>query len=254
MSDAKLCSTVALARRGRSLDGFDDAVDELADEQPALASGYGASAGDRQLPGASPGEQTRKLVHPVRELASPDEALAEVGGVNVHVGPAIDGRDRERRERLCRYLARPPVCQERLAVTESGHVVVHFNNAWRNGAHAVVLEALDFVCATGRRHVLLELWWADASGRDRRHSRRRRAGARQRRPRASTATAPTASSARPARTRSRRLSNATATPGVRDRDSRALARRRLPNPSSGMPEPNFAHVELPPPGPAHNTQ
>ncbi|PRP91106.1 hypothetical protein ENSA5_58430 [Enhygromyxa salina] len=60
-----------LARHGRTLDGF-------ADEQPALASCYGASVSDRQLQGASPGEQTRKLVHPVRELFSPDEALAEV--------------------------------------------------------------------------------------------------------------------------------------------------------------------------------
>ncbi|WP_181197423.1 transposase [Enhygromyxa salina] len=134
-----------LARHGRSLDGFDDVVDVLADEQPALASCYGASVGDRQLLGASPGEQTRKLVDPVCELDSPDEALADCGGVNIHVGPVIDGRDRKRLERLCRYMARPPVCQERLAVTESGQVVVRFENAWRNGAHAVVLDPLDFV-------------------------------------------------------------------------------------------------------------
>ena len=72
-----------LARQGRSLDEFDDTFDVFADEQPALASCYGASLSDRQLLGASPGAQTRKLVHPVRELRSPDEALAEVGGVNV---------------------------------------------------------------------------------------------------------------------------------------------------------------------------
>jgi hypothetical protein len=42
-------------------------------------------------------------------------------------------------------MARPPVCQERLAVTESGQVVVRFKNAWRNGAHAVVLDPLDFI-------------------------------------------------------------------------------------------------------------
>jgi hypothetical protein len=93
-----------LARHGRSLDDFDDAVDGLADEQPALASCYGAAVRDHQLLAASPGEQTRKLVHPVRELDSPDEALAEVGGVNIHVGPVIDGRDRKRLERLCRYM------------------------------------------------------------------------------------------------------------------------------------------------------
>lgn len=137
--------TRALARRGRSLDGFDDTVDEFADEQPALASCYSASVSDRQLLGAAPGEQTRKLVHPVRELSSPDEALAEVGGVNVHVGPVIDGRDRKRLERVCRYMTRPPVCRERLEVSKSGQVVYRFKRAWRSGAHAVVLAPLDFI-------------------------------------------------------------------------------------------------------------
>lgn len=37
-----------------------------------------------------PASKTRKLVHSVRELDSPDEALAESGGANVHVGPAIE--------------------------------------------------------------------------------------------------------------------------------------------------------------------
>jgi hypothetical protein len=85
------------------------------------------------------------FAHPVRELDSPDEALAEVGGVNVHVGSAIDGRDRKRLERLCRYMARPPVCQERLEVTGAGQVVVRFKRAWRSGAHGVVLDPLDFI-------------------------------------------------------------------------------------------------------------
>ena len=134
-----------LARQGRSLDEFDDTFDVFADEQPALASCYGASLSDRQLLGASPGAQTRKLVHPVRELRSPDEALAEVGGVNVHVGSAIDANDRQRLERVCRYMTRPPVCQERLELSSTGQVVVRFKRAWRSGAHAVVLAPLDFI-------------------------------------------------------------------------------------------------------------
>ena len=74
-----------------------------------------------------------------------NSALAEVGGINVHVGPAIDGRDRKRLERVCRYLARPPVCEDRLAVTGGGRVEVGFKRAWKNGARAVVLEPLDFI-------------------------------------------------------------------------------------------------------------
>lgn len=42
-------------------------------------------------------------------------------------------------------MARPPVCQERLEVTSLGQVVVRFKRAWRSGAHAVVLDPLDFI-------------------------------------------------------------------------------------------------------------
>ena len=45
-----------MARHGRSLEGCDEGVDELALEQPALASCYGASLSDRQLLGAARGE------------------------------------------------------------------------------------------------------------------------------------------------------------------------------------------------------
>lgn len=82
----------------------------------------------------------------VANLASPDEALADVGGVNVHAGPAIDGRDRRRLERLCRYIARPPLAQERLELAPDGRrLIVRFKRAWRDGTHAVILDPLDFI-------------------------------------------------------------------------------------------------------------
>jgi hypothetical protein len=40
--------------------------------------------------------------------------------VNVHVGAAVPSRDRQRLERLCRYVARPPIAQERLELTADG--------------------------------------------------------------------------------------------------------------------------------------
>jgi hypothetical protein len=36
----------------------------------------------------TPGQHTRKLVHPICEAPAPNEALAEIGGVDVHAGPA----------------------------------------------------------------------------------------------------------------------------------------------------------------------
>ena len=95
--------------------------------------------------GAAPGQKTAKLVQPVRRLPSPSEPLAEVGGVNVHANVAFDGRDRPRLERLCRYLARPPLAQERLSLHHDGRVRLGFKAAWGDGTHAVLLDPLDFI-------------------------------------------------------------------------------------------------------------
>ena len=135
----------ALERHGRSLEGMDEAPDAIAHEQPVLASCYGASAGDMQLLGASPGQKTAKLVHPVRLVSSQTEPLAEVGGVNVHAKVVIDGRDRRRLERLCRYVARPPLSQERLEMHGDGRVRYRFKAPWKDGTHAVLLDPLDFI-------------------------------------------------------------------------------------------------------------
>ncbi|KIG16979.1 hypothetical protein DB30_03963 [Enhygromyxa salina] len=133
-------------RHGRSLNDLDDTTDELALDHPALAACYGASVSDRQLLGASPGQRTRKLVHPVCEVPAPGEALADIGGVNVHAGQAVNGRDRRRLERLCRYVARPPVAQDRLEFApDRQRLLYRFKRAWKDGTHAVVLEPLDFI-------------------------------------------------------------------------------------------------------------
>ena len=134
-----------LARHGRSLEGVEDTPDRLRDEEPALASCYAASAADVQLLGDVPGQRTSKLVRPVRLISSPTEPVAEVGGVNVHAKVAFDGRDRPRLERLCRYVVRPPLSQERLSMHPDGRVKLSFKAAWKDGTHAVLLDPLDFI-------------------------------------------------------------------------------------------------------------
>jgi hypothetical protein len=135
-----------LERHGRCLEGMNEVADDaMAQEQPVLASCYGASAGDVQLQGAAPGQKTDKLVHPVRLVPSPTEALAEVSGVNIHAKVVIDGRDRRRLERLCGDVARPPLSQERLELQGDGRVRYRFKAAWKDGTHAVLLDPLDFI-------------------------------------------------------------------------------------------------------------
>ena len=139
-----------LERHGRTLEGVNDAPDAFADEEPVLASCYGASAANLQLLGAAAGQRTAKLVRPLRLVESRTQgALAEVGGVNIHAEVVVDGRDRQRLERLCRYIARPPLSLHRLDNHPDGRVWVRFKRAWKDGTHSVLLEPLDFISRPG---------------------------------------------------------------------------------------------------------
>lgn len=76
----------------------------------------------------------------MRLVPSPAEPLAEVGGVNVHAKVAVDGRDRKRLEHLCRYIARPPLAQERLELHADGRMRYSFKASWKDGTHAILLD------------------------------------------------------------------------------------------------------------------
>jgi hypothetical protein len=71
--------------------------------------------------------------------------VAEVRGVNVHAERALDGRDRAQLERLCRYLARPPLSHDRLSLLPDGQVQVALKSTWSDGTQAVVLSPLDLL-------------------------------------------------------------------------------------------------------------
>jgi len=50
------------------------------------------------------------------------DRAARAGGFSLHAGVDIAASEREKLERLCRYVSRPPVATERVALTDSGQV------------------------------------------------------------------------------------------------------------------------------------
>jgi hypothetical protein len=52
---------------------------------------------------------------------------------------------RLRLERLCRYIARPPLSLERLETYPDGRVRIRFKSAWKDDTHSVLLDPLDFI-------------------------------------------------------------------------------------------------------------
>jgi len=70
---------------------------------------------------------------------------ANAGGFSLHAGLGIQPHQREKLERLCRYVSRPPIAVERLALTSSGQVRYQLKTPYRDGTTHIVLEPLDLM-------------------------------------------------------------------------------------------------------------
>lgn len=140
-----------LRRRGRSLEREgDEPVPELVLDEPGLASCYAAAAHGVSVSGERAGLPELRLVFgtpaaPEKAAQDPDEPVAEHRGVNVHARQSVDGRDRRQLERLCRYVTRPPVAQDRLERLPDGSLELRLKHAWKDGTRAVVLEPDDLM-------------------------------------------------------------------------------------------------------------
>ncbi len=70
---------------------------------------------------------------------------AQAGGFSLHAGVSIRPAQRAKLERLCRYVSRGPLAEDRLSLSASGQVRYGFKTPWRDGTTHAVLEPLDFI-------------------------------------------------------------------------------------------------------------
>ncbi len=103
------------------------AVDPLAAGEPLLAQLYGASAASRIATGRRADQRVLRVgdcIEPDDLPALEGERCASSSGVSLHANIGVPARDRRRLERLCRYVARPPVvATERLPRMEDGRLL-----------------------------------------------------------------------------------------------------------------------------------
>jgi hypothetical protein len=57
----------------------------------------------------------------------------------------VDGRDRKRLERLCRYILRPALAGERLREREDGRIEYELRKPWRDGTTGLVFEPEELI-------------------------------------------------------------------------------------------------------------
>jgi len=72
-------------------------------------------------------------------------SAANAGGFSLHAGLDIEPHQRAKLERLCCYVSRPPMAEERLALSASGQVRYQPKTPYRDGTTHIVLEPLDLM-------------------------------------------------------------------------------------------------------------
>lgn len=80
-----------------------------------------------------------------RELCSAAGILPRVFGRYIHAGTLCQEDERDKLERLRRYIARAPVANDRFSANERDQVIYKLKHPFRDGTTHVVLHPLDFI-------------------------------------------------------------------------------------------------------------
>ena len=95
------------------------------------------------------GPHAGRMALTLRTVASHPPAsnpcIAQLSGFSLHAGTRCRAHERASLERLCRYIARPAVSNERLSVNDRGQVVYRLKHPFHDGTTHVVLDPIDFI-------------------------------------------------------------------------------------------------------------
>lgn len=74
-------------------------------------------------------------------------SVGKVAGFSLHAGVAAKAKERNKLERLCRYIIRPALSIRRLALTRGGLVRYELKTPYNDGTTHVLFEPLDFLAS-----------------------------------------------------------------------------------------------------------
>jgi hypothetical protein len=137
-----------LARHGLTLGDVDTgARDPLAEDAPALAALCAASVAGRSVLGCIPGARvTRAGNDPDAYTPKPETPWhARYASFDLHAGRTVGADNRQGLEKLCYYLLRPPLAQERIELLADGRVGLTLARPWSDGTRALVFAPVEFL-------------------------------------------------------------------------------------------------------------
>jgi hypothetical protein len=116
---------------------------ELDDQFDAMKA---ASIQYRIAVGPDAGQRTLTLKNPaLAKPIAPKAFTINRDGFSLNAAVSCQPHQRQRIERLCRYITRPPVCLERLSVNAAGQVIYRLKRPFDDGTTSVVFSPEDFI-------------------------------------------------------------------------------------------------------------
>jgi hypothetical protein len=156
-----------LRRRGLTpVDSAAQGPDPVAENAPLLAALSRASVAGQSLLGRRPGARVFRVGRDPDApwVMSSGPRQAHLGGLDLHANRTVRAHDRAGLERLCHYLLRPPLAQERLEILRDGPDCVHSRPSverWDAGARLRATRVLGEVGGldSATAHQLAALPW-----------------------------------------------------------------------------------------------
>jgi len=84
---------------------------------------------------------TLQSLPPLEEPKAGSSRVAKVAGFSLHAGVAAEAHQRDKLERLCRYIARPAVSEKRLSLLDDGRIRYELKTFYRDGTTDVAALA-----------------------------------------------------------------------------------------------------------------
>ena len=125
---------------------FDVDQDAVGVREPAMAAMAAASLRRMVATGSRRGLPIRRLKAgqtPVASLLG--KTCAEVEGFNIHANVRVAANDRVGLEALCRYIARPPLSDDRLQERDDGTLSLRLKRAWSDGTTHLLLSPGELI-------------------------------------------------------------------------------------------------------------
>jgi ribosomal protein S27E len=115
------------------------------DDEDSLLQLQGASVSYRIAMGPQQGQKIFTLqTLPARDNNEYGQ-LANVSGFSLHAGVFANTHEADKLERLCRYISRPAISEQRLSMTKNGQVRYELKTPYRDGTTHVFFTPIDFI-------------------------------------------------------------------------------------------------------------